>query len=157
MSHAGALALAETARVAGLDRGLARALSPWRKPMAFHDPGKIVLDLSPLLANIALSVLDEHVHAPWRPGGAMSTSMRRQTRRKKGLPNWRIVRYADDFVILVHGTEHDVHALREDVAAVLAPMGLRLSAAKTSVRHFSDGFDFLGFHIQWRRKTGTNK
>ncbi len=113
--------------------------------------------LSPLLANIALSVLDEHVHAPWRPGGAMSTSMRRQTRRKKGLPNWRIVRYADDFVILVHGTEHDAHALREDVAAVLAPMGLRLSAAKTSVRHFADGFDFLGFHIQWRRKAGTNK
>ncbi len=113
--------------------------------------------LSPLLANIALSVLDEHVHAPWRPGGAMSTSMRRQTRRKKGLPNWRIVRYADDFVILVHGTSDDVHALREDVAAVLAPMGLRLSQAKTSVRHFSDGFDFLGFHIQWRRKAGTNK
>ena len=24
--------------------------------------------LSPLLANIALSVLDEHVHWPWRPG-----------------------------------------------------------------------------------------
>jgi RNA-directed DNA polymerase len=113
--------------------------------------------LSPLLANIALSVLDEHVHEPWRPGGAMSTSMRRQTRRKKALPNWRIVRYADDFVILVHGTEHDAHALREDVAAVLAPMGLRLSPAKTSVRHFRDGFDFLGFHIQWKRKAGTNK
>ena len=51
--------------------------------------------LSPLLANIALSVLDEHVHAPWRSGGSMSTSMRRKTRRMKGLPNWRIVRYAD--------------------------------------------------------------
>jgi RNA-directed DNA polymerase len=73
------------------------------------------------------------------------------------LPNWRIVRYADDFVILVHGTESDAHALREHVAAVLAPVGLRLSAAKTSVRHFSDGFDFLGFHIQWKRKAGTNK
>jgi RNA-directed DNA polymerase len=113
--------------------------------------------LSPLLANIALSVLDGHVHAPWRPGGAMSISMRRQTRRKKGLPNWRIVRYADDFVILVHGTQDDAHALREDVAAVLAPMGLRLSPTKTSVRNFSDGFDFLGFHIRWRRKAGANK
>ena len=113
--------------------------------------------LSPLLANIALSVLDEHVHAPWRPGGAMSTSMRRQTRRKKGLPNWRIVRYADDFVILVHGTDHDAHALREDVATVLTPMGLRLSPAKTRVVHMGDGFDFLGFHIQWRRKKGTSK
>ena len=29
--------------------------------------------LSPLLANIALSVLDEHVMAPWKPGGTMST------------------------------------------------------------------------------------
>jgi RNA-directed DNA polymerase len=113
--------------------------------------------LSPLLANIALDALDQHVHRPWRPGGPMSTSMRRQTRRKKGLPNWRIVRYADDFVILVHGTERDAHALREDVTEALAPMGLRLSQSKTSVRHLADGFDFLGFHIQWRRKAGTNK
>lgn len=34
--------------------------------------------LSPLLANIALSVLDEHVHAPWTPGGAMSSSIPRR-------------------------------------------------------------------------------
>ena len=113
--------------------------------------------LSPLLANIALSVLDEHVHAPWRPGGAMSTSSRRSGRRRKGLPNWRIVRYADDFVILVHGTETDVHTLREDIATVLEPMGLRFSRSKTSVRHMAQGFDFLGFHIQWKRKAGTNK
>ena len=113
--------------------------------------------LSPLLANIALGVLDEQVHAGWHHGGPMSTSMRRQTRRKKGLPNWRIVRYADDFVVLVHGTESDVHALREEVATMLAPMGLRLSQAKTSVRHMREGFDFLGFHIQWKRKAGTDK
>ena len=56
----------------------------------------------------------------------------------------------------MHGTEADAHALREDVAAVLAPMGLRFSEAKTWVRHFRDGFDFLGFHIQWKRKAGTN-
>jgi RNA-directed DNA polymerase len=40
---------------------------------------------------------------------------------------------------------------------MLAPLGLRLSAAKTRVVHMSDGFDFLGFRIQWRRKCGTNK
>ena len=51
--------------------------------------------LSPLLANIALSALDEHVHGPWRPGGIMSTPRRRAWRRAKDLPNWRIVRYAD--------------------------------------------------------------
>ncbi|WBB48445.1 group II intron reverse transcriptase/maturase [Verrucosispora sp. WMMA2044] len=113
--------------------------------------------LSPLLANIALSALDEHLMAPWKPGGPMSTGTRRHYRRGKGLPTWRLVRYADDFVVLVHGTEDHVHALREDVASMLAPLGLRLSAAKTQVVHMSDGFDFLGFHIQWRRKRGTNK
>jgi len=28
--------------------------------------------LSPLLANNALSVLDEHLHGPWRSGGSMA-------------------------------------------------------------------------------------
>lgn len=113
--------------------------------------------LSPLLANIALAVLDEHLHEPWRPGGTMSTAYLRSRRRVKGLPRWRVVRYADDFVVLVHGTQAHVDSLLEDVAGVLAPMGLRLSQAKTRVVHMSDGFDFLGFHIQWKRKRGTNK
>jgi RNA-directed DNA polymerase len=51
---------------------------------------------SPLLANIALAVLDEHLHGPWQPGGEMATASRRARRRAKGLPNWRVVRYADD-------------------------------------------------------------
>src|SRR5437763_4941879 len=51
----------------------------------------------------------------------------------------------------------NARALREEIARVLAPVGLRLSAAKTSVRHLRDGLDFLGFHIQWRRKAGTSK
>jgi RNA-directed DNA polymerase len=113
--------------------------------------------LSPLLANIALHVLDEQVHRPWQPGGAMSTAYLRSRRRVKGLPRWRIVRYADDFVVLVHGDQTHVEDLREEIAAVLAPLGLRLSAAKTRVVHMSDGFDFLGFHIRWKRKRGTNK
>ena len=113
--------------------------------------------LSPLLANIALAVLDEHVHKAWLAGGTMSTPRRRQRRREKSLPNWRIVRYADDFVILVHGERGDVQTLHDDIAAVLEPMGLQLSAAKTRIVHMSEGFDFLGFHIQWRHKRGTNK
>ena len=40
---------------------------------------------------------------------------------------------------------------------MLAPLGLRLSPAKTRIVHMSDGFDFLGFRIQWKRKRGTNK
>ena len=84
----------------------------------------------------------------------MSTPCRRARRR---LPNWRIVRYLDDFVVLVHGDQADVEALREDIADVLAPLGLRLSEAKTQITHMSDGFDFPGFRIQWRRKRGTTK
>jgi RNA-directed DNA polymerase len=113
--------------------------------------------LSPLLANIALTALDEHVHGPWLAGGTMSTPSRRARRRAKALPNWRIVRYADDFVILVHGDRADVQALHDDIAAVLEPMGLRLSPAKTRIVHMGEGLDFLGFHIHWRRKRGTSK
>jgi RNA-directed DNA polymerase len=87
----------------------------------------------------------------------MSTESRRAYRRAKGLPTWRLVRYCDDFVVLVHGDQSDTEALREDVAQVLAPMGLRLSPAKTRIVALGDGFDFVGFHIQWRRKRGTNK
>lgn len=113
--------------------------------------------LSPLLANIALSALDEHLHAPWKPGASMSTSMRRTRSRWKGLGTWRIVRYADDLVVLVHGERRHVEQLHEDISRVLEPLGLRLSPAKTQIVHMADGFDFLGFHIQWRRKKGTNK
>ncbi|MBC7558674.1 MAG: group II intron reverse transcriptase/maturase [Dermatophilaceae bacterium] len=109
--------------------------------------------LSPLLANVALSVLDEHFDAQWR-----SWSRRhRITRRSKGLGTWRLVRYADDFVVLVNGTRGNVEQVREEAAAVLEPMGLRLSEAKTQIVHMQDGFNFLGFRIVWKRKRGTQK
>ncbi|WP_452746384.1 group II intron reverse transcriptase/maturase [Streptomyces bluensis] len=113
--------------------------------------------LSPLLANIALSALDEHLTGLWEPGGEMATSHLRRRRRAAGRPNWKIVRYADDLVVLVDGGRIDVEALREDIADVLQPLGLRLSETKTQVVHMSEGFDFLGFRIQWRRKRGTDK
>jgi RNA-directed DNA polymerase len=101
--------------------------------------------------------LDEHLMAPWKPGGVMSTGNRRTARRRNGLPTWRLVRYADDFVVLVHGQRGDAEALREVTARVLEPLGLRLSVAKTQIVHMSEAFDFLGFRIQWRRKRGTSK
>jgi RNA-directed DNA polymerase len=113
--------------------------------------------LSPLIFNIALGALDEHLTAPWKPGGAMSTEYRRAARRRKSLPNWRVVRYADDFAVLVNGTGQDAESLREDIAGVLTTLGLRLSQSKTRVAHMSEGFSFLGFRIQWRRKRGTDK
>jgi RNA-directed DNA polymerase len=110
--------------------------------------------LSPLLANIALSVLDDHFAAAWESFG---TEYMRRTRRRKGLPTYRLVRYADDFVVLVAGTRADAEALQPVTAEVLARMGLRLSTEKTRIVHINEGFDFLGFRIQRQTQRGSSK
>jgi hypothetical protein len=111
--------------------------------------------LSPLLANIALSVLNEHFVAAWAAMGAHSGA--RQQRRRRGLATYRLVRYADDFVVLVAGTRAHAEALRDEAVAVLAPMGLRLSEAKTRIAHIDEGFDFLGFRVVRQPKRGTGQ
>ena len=58
--------------------------------------------LSPLLSNIALSVLDEHFAKAWEE---MGNSDARKRRRRKGLANYRLVRFADDWVVMVAGTK----------------------------------------------------
>lgn len=80
--------------------------------------------LSPLLANIALHVLDEQ----W-----MATS------RELGV----LVRYCDDFVIICR-TRLRAQEGRRRVEAILAPLGLGLHPDKTgiiSLYQGSDGFD----------------
>ncbi|MBT2401365.1 IS1380 family transposase [Streptomyces sp. ISL-100] len=46
VSQAGGALLVETARRTGLADALSQALTPWRKPRAVHDPGKILLDVA---------------------------------------------------------------------------------------------------------------
>jgi RNA-directed DNA polymerase len=111
--------------------------------------------LSPLLSNVALSVLDEHAAEAWARDSA--TFAARQRRRRHGLANWRLIRYADDFVLVVSGTRAQTETLREEVAAVLAQMGLRLSEQKTRIAHIDEGFDFLGWRIQRQQKRGAVK
>jgi len=111
--------------------------------------------LSPLLSNVALSVLDEYIaHAP---GGPATSSAEREKRRRHGRPNCRLVRFADDWCLLVHGTKADAEHLREQIAGVLSTMGLRLSLDKTLITHIDEGLTFLGWHIQRKRKRGTNR
>ena len=110
--------------------------------------------LSPLLSNLALTVLDEHIV---EHGQAGAPSWVRERRRHQGLPNYRIVRYADDFVVLVAGTRQHTQALREQVAGVLATVGLRLSADKTTICHIDEGFDFLGWRIQRHQQRGSHR
>ena len=85
--------------------------------------------ISPLLANVALHVLDE----AWQASG-----------QRLGV----LVKYADDLVALC-ATREQAEEARELVAAVLDPIGLRLHPEKTRIVHLTrgaEGFDFLGFH-----------
>ena len=109
--------------------------------------------LSPLLSNIALSVLDEYIAQA--PGGPSLSAHSRAKRRMNGLPTYRLVRYADDWCLMITGTKADAETLRDEIAEVLATMGLRLSEEKTLITHIEDGLDFLGWHIQRHVKKGT--
>jgi RNA-directed DNA polymerase len=107
--------------------------------------------LSPVIANVALSVLDEHF------AGSRLDSRERARRRRKGLPNYRLCRYADDWVLAVAGSREHAAALCAEAEEVLSTMGLRLSPEKTLITHIDEGLDFLGWRIQRHRKRGTDK
>ena len=79
--------------------------------------------LSPLIFGIAMTALDEHLTAAWEDRRGDVHRKQAQTRRRKGLPNYRFVRYADDFAVLVDGTRQDAEALREEITGVLAALG----------------------------------
>lgn len=81
---------------------------------------------SPLLANIALNVLDWHLH-------------------EHGL---RFVRYADDFVVLCQSEGEAKEALTLVQRLLEDRLGLFLSPEKTKVTRFHEGFTFLGFDIK---------
>jgi len=95
--------------------------------------------ISPLLANVALHVLDEE----WTAAEA-----------RTGV----LVRYCDDFVILCASRDRAEHA-RDRVRGILATLGLQLHPGKTRIVHLAggeQGFDFLGFHHHkvesWKRR-----
>jgi len=111
--------------------------------------------LSPLLSNVALSVLDEYIaHALGGPG---TSTTERAKRRRHSLPNLKLVRYADDWCLLVSGSRADAEALREEIAGILSTMGLRLSPEKTLITHIDEGLDFLGWRIQRHRQRGSDR
>ena len=89
--------------------------------------------ISPLLANIALHMLDE----AWAGGG-----------QRLGV----LVKYADDLVILC-ATREQAEQARELAAAILDGLGLRLHPEKTRIAHLArgaEGFTFLGFEHRMR-------
>ncbi len=80
---------------------------------------------SPLLANIALNVLDQFL----------------------GARGYHFVRYADDFVVLCRTEAQAKEALALIQPLLADRLGLELSPEKTVVARFRDGFTYLGFRI----------
>ena len=83
--------------------------------------------LSPMLANMALTVLDE-----W--GESQETTN-------------PILRYADDVVVCK--TKAEAQQRKEEIKSILKEkLGLQLSEEKTSITNIHDGIDFLGFTVR---------
>lgn len=101
--------------------------------------------ISPLLANVALGVLDSEFERRWAEMSRYRSH--RQHLRKKGLATYRLIRFADDFVIMVKGTRAHAEAIMAELPGILAPIGLALSPTKTRLTHIDDGFCFLGFRL----------
>lgn len=93
--------------------------------------------ISPLLANLYLNALDWAVNDP----------------SQKGQP--RLVRYADDLVILCAPGQGA--ALRERLARWLEARGLKLNEEKTRLADSRQGFDFLGFRVRWQPSRTSGK
>lgn len=83
--------------------------------------------ISPLLANIYLNPLDHHMDEQ----------------------GFRMVRYADDFVILCKDRQEASRALQQ-VEKWVAQKGLKLHPEKTHIvkAHSDEGFKFLGYHFR---------
>ncbi len=116
-------------RVLGLIRGwlgqdIVAGMERWT-PTGGTPQGAVI---SPLLANIYLHPLDERLAA----GG------------------YRMVRYADDFVVLCSSREEAEAALAE-IRRWVAENGLRLHPDKTHLgdcRRAGEGFEFLGYRFE---------
>jgi CRISPR-associated protein Cas1 len=104
------------------DPRLLRLFDQWMKLSAFDGRGLVQgAPISPLLANLYLDRIDEAIAAH----GA------------------RIVRFADDFVILAR-TREKAERLLHFVGEELAGLGLDLNPDKSGITDFDHGFAFLG-------------
>ncbi|MEL6462632.1 MAG: group II intron reverse transcriptase/maturase [Cyanobacteria bacterium J06621_15] len=109
--------------------------------------------ISPLLANIALHGLEQHIQNNF-PSDEKGRWIDSWKTYKKRFQSPRFIRYADDFVILCEELEPIIKC-KELVEDWLRKIGLELKPSKTRIGHTLDklneqkpGFNFLGFEIR---------
>ena len=96
--------------------------------------------ISPLLANVALTSLDNFC--------VQHYGRKDSTRAKNPREDNPIVRYADDFVIICK-SKRTAEQIRAEITEHLAKeIGLTLSEEKTKISHITKGFNFLGFNVR---------
>ena len=111
---------------------------------------------SPLLANIALHGLENHLNEFAKTIDMKRPDGRRQEGWQTKVKSLNFVRYADDFV-LMHRDKKVVLDGKKVIEKWLSKVGLELKPSKTRIANTLlpeesedgiAGFDFLGFHIQ---------
>ena len=102
--------------------------------------------ISPLLANIALHGMEEHLkdYVSTRKFPKPHPEAARGTRAKRSALG--VIRYADDFVI-IHRNPEIMKLVIQETQQWLANMGLEISPDKTQLKRASESFQFLGFQI----------
>jgi RNA-directed DNA polymerase len=108
--------------------------------------------LSPLLSNLYLHELDMWWYRNWGNLTSHQKHNRRVKGRKDGSGEGNVLywRFADDFIMLTNGSKTYAYRIRELLHQFLKEeLHLELNMDKTRVTHAKDGFEFLGFHIQW--------
>jgi RNA-directed DNA polymerase len=93
---------------------------------------------SPLLANIALTALDRRYAQDWQE--MTSYASKTHYLRSKGHATYRLVRYADDFVVLVNGSREQAQVLLAQLDQRVQALGLNLKPEKTGITHIDEGF-----------------
>lgn len=107
--------------------------------------------ISPLLANIALHGLEKHISEKFPK---RKTRKGQNEGKIKEICEARLIRYADDFVIL-HSEVEIIKEAKKETAKWLEEIGLNLHPEKTKIGHLKDkyeenkpGLEFLGFSIR---------
>jgi RNA-directed DNA polymerase len=98
--------------------------------------------LSPLLTNVYMQQLDTWFHTRFHQ---LTTYERNKRARRGEIGYVRYIRYADDLIVLMRGTDEQAQTLKHELAEVVhQELHMTLSDEKTLVTDARAGFDFLG-------------